>query len=102
MMTVELRNTLTHKMKMLLLVGIFILCVSGCEADRRDGSIGGVTEYIEPQLWEVDAQGHNWGGYGLHMTARDMAKLDLHLDNAAKTACCLAKSLGFEIGYAWS
>lgn len=30
---------------------------------------------IEPQFWEADPQGHNWGGYGLRMTARDLAKL---------------------------
>ena len=30
---------------------------------------------IEPQFWEVDMQGHNRGGYGLHLRTRDLAKL---------------------------
>ncbi|MEZ4620771.1 MAG: serine hydrolase [Caldilineaceae bacterium] len=39
---------------------------------------------IEPQFWEADPQGHNWGGYGLRMTTRDLAKLGYLYLNAGQ------------------
>lgn len=57
------------------LLSIILTQRSGKSAlDFADAHLFGPLK-IEPEYWEVDAQGHNWGGSGLHLTSRDMAKI---------------------------